>query len=88
MSRKMNNFLLAGLFFASVPFVAAAADTSEVYFSCGFDDGIPDSFLCTDNDGCELHFTMTQLGFGSRDSWITMREEGTENMYAASASKH
>lgn len=81
--------VFAGFFLAMLPFVrGAAGEPTEVYLNCGFNDGIPDTFLCTDNDCCELHFTMTQLGFDSRDSWITLREEGSENMYAASTSKH
>lgn len=85
----MDKSLITGFFLAAIPWTAGAAqEPTEVYLSCGFDDGIPATFMRSDNDGCELHFTMTQLGFESRDSWITLREEGTENIYAASTSKH
>ena len=81
----MDKSLITGFFLAAIPWTAGAAqEPTEVYLSCGFDDGIPATFMRSDNDGCELHFTMTQLGFESRDSWITLREEGTENIYAAS----
>ena len=57
------------------------------YLECGFSDGIPGDFTLTDVDARDLHFTMVQLGFGDKDSWTTLREEGTENYYAGSASR-
>lgn len=64
------------------------ADAERItYFDCDFNNGLPESASFYDNDGLELHFTMTQRGFDSTDSWIRMREEGTENYFAASASR-
>lgn len=57
------------------------------YFDCDFQNGIPDNFTNIDRDCRDLHFTMTQLGFSAQDAWATLREEGTENYYAASASR-
>lgn len=57
------------------------------YFDCSFQNGIPENFTNIDRDCRELHFTMTQLGFSAQDAWVTLREEGTENYYAASASR-
>lgn len=57
------------------------------YFSCDFEDGMPGDFSLYDEDAGALHFTMVQLGFGDADSWTVIREGGTENHYAASASR-
>lgn len=60
---------------------------AATYFSCGFENGIPEEMSVFDKDSQTMHFTMVQLGFGDKDSWITMLEEGTENHYAASGSR-
>ena len=78
-----------------IPVVAAAfcasaetgRDDCMTYFSCGFESGMPSLTAVYDEDGHELHFTMVQSGFESRDSWRCLREEGTENYFAASASR-
>lgn len=57
------------------------------YFECDFEKGLPEEVTLIDRDSKDLHFTMVQLGFNDKDSWITLREEGTENYYAASASR-
>lgn len=62
-------------------------DDSMTYASYDFDAGLPSGLARYDEDGHELHFTMVQNGFDSRDSWIRMREEGSENYFAASASR-
>lgn len=67
--------------------VAQADDKYMIYFSCGFEDGLPSSAQVYDEDGFELHYTMTQNGFSKTDSWIWQREDGRENHYAASASR-
>lgn len=61
-------------------------DDRTTYFSGDFDDGFPAGLVNYDEDGFELHFTMVQAGFAKQDSWIRLREEGTENYFAASAS--
>lgn len=64
-----------------------AADQERIaYFDCGFENGLPADATLYDEDALPLHFTMTQRGFAATDSWRVMREEGTENYYAASAS--
>lgn len=78
-----------------IPVVAAAfcasaetgRDDCMTYFSCGFESGMPSLTAVYDEDGHELHFTMVQSGFESRDSWRCLREEGTDNYFAASASR-
>lgn len=62
------------------------ADTRMNYFSCDFDSEFSREIATYDEDGHELHFTMVQSGFDSFDSWTRLREEGTENYFAASAS--
>ena len=58
------------------------------YFECPFaSETMPEGMKVVDNDGCQLHFTMVQNGFSDYDSWICLRERGTENYYAASASR-
>ena len=63
--------------------VAQADDKYMIYFSCGFEDGLPSSAQVYDEDGFELHYTMTQNGFSKTDSWIWQREDGRGNHYAA-----
>lgn len=59
------------------------------YYHCDFNGGaIPEGITTIDNDGQPLHFTMVQLGFAERDSWICTREGRNESYYAASASRH
>lgn len=77
-------FLLAAVCMGLTASLQAAALT---YFECDFQNGIPESFTIIDRDSRDLHFTMTQLGFSTQDAWTTLREEGTENYYAASASR-
>ncbi len=81
---KTKLFKLAAVCTGLITSLQAEAMT---YFDCNFQDGIPESFTIVDRDGRDLHFTMTQLGFSAQDSWMTLREEGTENYYAASASR-
>lgn len=57
------------------------------YFGCGFESGMPEGFTLHDRDAQALHFTMVQLGFSDTDTWTVLREEGTDNHYAASASR-
>lgn len=71
----------------SASLCVTAQDSAMTYFSCGFEEGIPSSAAVYDKDGFELHYTMTQNGFAKTDSWIWMLEEGTENHFAASASR-
>lgn len=48
------------------------------YYHCDFNGGaIPEGITTIDNDGQPLHFTMVQLGFAERDSWICTREGRT-----------
>ncbi len=65
---------------------SAGAESVE-YFGCDFSHGIPEGMNVVDGDMQPLHYTMTQRGFASEDSWISLREEGTENYFAASASR-
>ncbi len=82
MNFKFSQF--AAICLVLITSLQAAAVT---YFDCNFQNGIPEGFTIIDRDGRDLHFTMTQLGFSTQDSWLTLREEGTENYYAASASR-
>ncbi|MBD5356385.1 MAG: Omp28-related outer membrane protein [Bacteroides sp.] len=82
----MKNF--AGILLtACVGLVSPIHAAVSPYFECDFEKGIPEEFTLIDRDARDLHFTMVQLGFDDKDSWITLREEGTENYYAASASR-
>lgn len=82
----MKKYLLT----IAAAFVVGIASTNAAlvpYFTCDFEKGMPSDITLSDRDCADLHFTMVQLGFGEKDSWITLREEGTENYYGASASR-
>ena len=76
----------AGLVMLAMACQTQAARLME-YYSCDFSYGMPDDISRYDEDAQTLHYTMTQRGFDSSDSWICLRQEGTENFYAASASR-
>lgn len=87
----MKNFFLS-LLLGTLSFTAAAAQNNganeKTYFEYDFNEGIGDGFATYDRDGYTLHFTMVQNGFTQGDSWISMKEEGTDNYFAASTSKY
>lgn len=86
---KYPRLILAAAFGAVLATAASAADGKLTYFECDFNKGIPATFRTFDRDGQTLHFTMTQLGFSTTDSWIALRDEATEaDYYAAGASRH
>ncbi len=60
------------------------------YFSCDFNDGMPEEFALYDLDGQTPHFSMTQAGLEKDKAWTVVREENTtpSNFYAGSGSKH
>ena len=81
---KYGSFKLVAVCTGLIMSLQAAAVS---YLDCSFQNGIPENFTNIDRDCRDLHFTMTQLGFSAQDAWVTLREEGTENYYAASASR-
>lgn len=83
----MNKRLIG--FVSSIVMFGAQLHATDIleYYSCDFSEGIPTDMTLYDRDGETLHYTMVQRGFQSTDSWISLREEGTENYYAASASR-
>lgn len=90
-TKKMKKFCLS-LLLCALPFAGATAQSEETsektYFEYDFSQGIGDGFSTYDRDGYTLYFTMVQSGFTQGDSWIQMKEEGTENYFAASTSKY
>lgn len=83
MNRRMMAFALGTLLMGA----RAYASESIEYYHCDFSQGIPEDITLYDCDGETLHYTMLQRGFESTDSWISLREEGTENIFAGSASR-
>lgn len=87
----MKKFCLS-LLLCALPFAGMQAQTDgaseKTYFEYDFNKGIGDGFGTYDRDGYTLYFTMVQVGFAQGDSWISMKEEGTDNYYAASTSKY
>lgn len=69
-------------------FLRGAAQGNVVYFSTDFSDGLPTGCATYDLDEQTLYFSMVQAGFDQGDAWKCLREEGTKNYYAASASKY
>lgn len=86
MTGKIITYIIAAIQLVSAPNIMAV-EKETIYFSESFDDGISDGFLYYDMDGCELHYTMTQLGFDPTDSWKALREDRSDNIYAGSASR-
>jgi thiol-disulfide isomerase/thioredoxin len=86
----MKRDILLSLSLASAFCLSAESPAGDFtsYFECPFaTETMPAGMKVVDKDGCQLHFTMVQNGFSDYDSWICLRERGTENYYAASASR-
>ena len=83
----MNKKLLSLFFLGFLAALRASAQDNVTYLSADFTDGLPEGCQAYDLDGQKLYFTMVQAGFDQGDAWKCLREEGTQNYYAASASK-
>lgn len=53
----------------------AQADTVK-YFTCNFDNDMPEGTTLTDCDAQTLHFTMIQAGFEQGDAWRVLSRDG------------
>lgn len=86
--KGMNKKLTYLFFFGLLAALRGVAQESVTYLSADFTDGLPEGSQTYDLDGQKLYFTMVQAGFDQGDAWKCLREEGTQNYYAASASKY
>lgn len=92
--KKIGVSLALSLFSLSYVFSQASVspdvekEDEMVYFYADFTDGIGSDIVTYDLDKQELHFSMKQLGFKQGDAWVSKKEEGLVNYYAASTSKY
>lgn len=76
------------LYLSLLGLLRGAAQGNVTYFSTDFSNGLPTGCTTYDQDKQTLYFSMVQAGFDQGDAWKCLREEGTKNYYAASASKY
>lgn len=67
---------------------AQAQDDIVVSHQNDFNSGIPADYSTYDLDGQTHHYTMVQEGLDQGYAWISLRETGSTNRYAASTSKY